>query len=280
VTGILVSIAGLTDRGPARSYNEDTFLVSDLGREITWGPDEIHERFALGRGLVIGVYDGVGGAASGDLASRDAAVSVAMSMREEPLPATEDQVRDRLVRAVAVANRHVFDASSSDTARRGSGTTATVAAIVGTSLLVAQAGDTRAYLLRTDGLMAITRDDRLDAETVRAAGHPITDEEAKALPRGVVLKALGMKDEIEPAITDVTLRRGDVVLLSSDGLTDVVPESEIRKTLLRQQNPGVACRVLRDQAIRAGGTDNITVVVARLDGEGLRSPIEPETLRI
>lgn len=279
-TSIVVSIAGLTDVGHARDHNEDSFLVSDLAGDLTRGPDEVGERRALGRGLAIGVYDGMGGMSSGELGSRDAAIAVASSLRETPLPSVEDDLRDRLVRAVVAANRSVFEAAERDMRRRGSGTTATVAALVDAGLVIAQAGDSRAYLLRSDSLMQITRDDRLTAEALRAAGHAITEEEALALPKNVITKALGLTDTVEPTITRVTLRRGDVVVVCSDGLWELVADAEIRAALLRHRDPSVACRVLRDMALRAGGYDNITIVVARFDGEGLRPPVRSETVEI
>ena len=277
--GVTVTLAALTDVGLTRVHNEDTLHVGDDTGDITCGRAELRERISLDHGLSFGVYDGMGGMSSGEVASREAASVVAATLAEEPRPRDEEALRERLIEAVQRANRAIYLAGERDPRRRGNGSTATVAAVIDGCLLIAQVGDSRGYLLRDRALVQITDDDRLDRHMAKSLGRPLTAEELAGIPPNVITKALGMSPELTPEITRTALRRGDVVLLATDGLTELVADATLRAVLLRQRDPGVACRVLRDEALRAGGHDNLTLVVARFDGEGLRTPIRAEKLR-
>lgn len=277
--GVTVTLAALTDVGLTRVHNEDTLHVGDDTGDITCGRAELRERISLDHGLSFGVYDGMGGMSSGEVASREAASVVAATLAEEPRPRDEEALRERLIEAVQRANRAIYLAGERDPRRRGNGSTATVAAVIDGCLLIAQVGDSRGYLLRDRALVQITDDDRLDRHMAKSLGRPLTAEELAGIPPNVITKALGMSPELTPEITRTALRRGDVVVLATDGLTELVADATLRAVLLRQRDPGVACRVLRDEALRAGGHDNLTLVVARFDGEGLRTPIRAEKLR-
>lgn len=269
---IVISIAGITHTGRSRDHNEDTYSYGALAGERRSSPSVARDRYVLERGCVLGVYDGVG-----RVAGETAAGVVHATLAREPLPATEDELRDGVHRAVSAANRAVFEAGR-DSRHGGMGTTATVAALVDACAVLAHAGDSRAYLLRGRRLVQITKDDRLTPEVLRASGK-LTEEEIADFPHGnVITKALGMSEHLEPAITRVVLRRGDSLLLCTDGLWKMVGAPTIRAILLRQRDPGAACRVLCDEALRAGGHDNLAVIVARFDGEGLRPPIRAESL--
>lgn len=277
--GVIATLAALTHVGLARVHNEDTLHVGDDTGDLTRGRAELRERISLEHGLSFGVYDGMGGMSSGEVASREAASVVAATLAEEPRPRDEEALRERLIEAVQRANRAIYLAGERDPRRRGNGSTATVAAVIDGCLLIAQVGDSRGYLLRDRELVQITTDDRLAQQMARSLGRPLTDEELHSVPPSVITKALGMSAELTPEITRTALRRGDVVLLATDGLTGLVPDPILRAVLLRQRDPGVACRVLCDEALGAGGHDNLTIVVARFDGEGLRPPIRAEKLR-
>lgn len=277
--GVTVTLAALTDVGLTRVHNEDTLHVGDDTGDITCGRAELRERISLDHGLSFGVYDGMGGMSSGEVASREAASVVAATLAEEPRPRDEEALRERLIEAVQRANRAIYLAGERDPRRRGNGSTATVAAVIDGCLLIAQVGDSRGYLLRDRALVQITDDDRLDRHMAKSLGRPLTAEELAGIPPNVITKALGMSPELTPEITRTALRRGDVVVLATDGLTELVADATLRAVLLRQRDPGVACRVLRDEALGAGGHDNLTLVVARFDGEGLRTPIRAEKLR-
>lgn len=271
-SAITATLAALTDVGRTRHHNEDAFHVGDLAGDLTRDRAELRERITLDRGLGLGVYDGMGGMASGETASREAASVVPTSLARAPRPIDEEDLRARLIGAVSEANRAIFDRSTKEPQHRGMGTTATVAAALDGGLLFAQVGDSRGYLLRDRKLIQVTRDHTLINEVMLSGDQRFTQAELESFPRNVITRALGLNDEVKCDVTRVELRQGDVVLLCSDGLTGMVADEDIRRILLRQRDPGVACRVLCDAALRGGGHDNITIVVARFDGPGLPPP--------
>jgi protein phosphatase len=148
------------------------------------------------------------------------------------------------------------------------GTTVTAAALVDDCLFFAQVGDSRAYVLRGDQLVQLTRDQSLVNQLIEAG--QLTEEEAETFEHNnIILQALGTADAVQVDLTFCELRRGDVLLLCSDGLSGMVRFEDIREVLLSTPEPIDACKVLTERANQAGGHDNITVVVVRFDGEGL-----------
>ncbi|APR83789.1 Serine/threonine phosphatase PPP [Minicystis rosea] len=277
---IVVSVAALTHA--SRNRNEDSFGIGTLDGAFLHAPSEACPTgehcaaFTLTHGLVLGVYDGAGGHAAGEVASKDAAHLVQSELAHDPSPTDEDDLRARLEQALGHANRTLLERSMADARRRGSISTATVAALAGACAIIAQTGDSRAYLLRNRRLVQLTRDDRLVAEMVRQGLPNITAEELDALPSQILTKALGIRADLEPSLSRVLLQRDDVLLLCSDGLWGIVGAQTIRSILLRQRAPSIACRVLFDEAMRAGGRDDVTIIVARFSGDGLESPIQTE----
>jgi protein phosphatase len=148
------------------------------------------------------------------------------------------------------------------------GTTATIAALVDGRMFVAQVGDSRAYILRAGQLMQVTRDQSLVTQLIEAG--QLTEEEAETFEHNnIILQALGTADTVQVDLTFVDLRRGDRLMMCSDGLTGMIRTEEIRQVLINQVDPLHACRELTDRANAAGGHDNITVIVADFEGEGL-----------
>jgi protein phosphatase len=151
------------------------------------------------------------------------------------------------------------------------GTTATVAAVRGAHLVIAQVGDSRAYVLRRRELVQATRDDTLLNEAVRTGSATLGD--AAFFPyRKVLLQALGTGVAPKVGVTVVSACLGDVLLLCTDGVHGGLDDAVLRATLLRHPEPGVAARVFVHQALASGGSDNLALVVARFDGEKLRPP--------
>jgi len=268
---IHIEIYGRTDVGQIREHNEDNFLIADLtlqNRE----PFDTSRRIVLGpRGHVLGVCDGMGGAAAGEIASQLAVDTIfeQMSSAEQPLRNHDDLAR-RLVRAVEMAGARIFHEAKVDRARRGMGTTSTIAALLDDHLFLAQVGDSRAYLLRGDRLVQVTRDQSLVNQLIEAG--QLTEEEAESFEHNnIILQALGTSETVDVDLTYVELRRGDRLMLCSDGLSGMVRFDEIRE-VLRTSTPYQACKRLTDMANEAGGHDNITVVVAAFDGPGLLPP--------
>jgi PPM family protein phosphatase len=153
------------------------------------------------------------------------------------------------------------------------GTTATIAGLIDDHLFLAQVGDSRGYILRGDRLVQVTRDQSLVNQLIEAG--QLTEAEAETFEHNnIILQALGTADTVQVDLTYAVLRRGDTLLLCSDGLSGMVRFDEIREVLLTVPDPLDACKVLTDKANQAGGHDNITVIVARFDGPGI-GPVSP-----
>ena len=169
---------------------------------------------------------------------------------------------------VRQANRAIYRAANEDLSRSGMGTTLTFLYFMQGHVMLAHVGDSRCYLMRGGEVYQITKDHSLVAELVRKG--EITEEEAKDHPyRNIITRALGTDDTVAVDAQDVDTRPGDVFLLCTDGLSNYLETSEIRG-ILAESPPQEACERLVDLALDRGGRDNITVVVARLEGEAER----------
>jgi protein phosphatase len=266
--GIVMRVFGRTDVGQIREHNEDNFLVADLTRQSRGLLEGDREQTVGEWGSVIGVCDGMGGAAAGEVASQLAVDIIYEKLTEGSPPRTHDELAQRLVRAVEEAGVRIFNEARADRTRRGMGTTATIASLMDARLFVAQVGDSRAYVLRQGKLVQVSRDQSLVNQLIEAG--QLTEEEAETFEHNnIILQALGTAETVQVDLTFVDLQRGDRVLLCSDGLSGMVRADELREVLVGQRDPLDACRELTDRANRAGGHDNITVIVADFDGAGL-----------
>jgi serine/threonine protein phosphatase PrpC len=258
--------------GQIREHNEDNFLVADLSRKAR-GLLEANRSLTVGpQGSLFAVCDGMGGAAAGEIASQLAVDILYERMVDglEDLPAlTRDDLARRLVRAIESAGLRIFQEAKVDRTRRGMGTTVTAAALVDGYLFFAQVGDSRGYLLRQGQLVQLTRDQSLVNQLIEAG--QLTEEEAETFEHNnIILQALGTADTVQVDLTYCELQRGDVLMLCSDGLSGMVRFDEIREVMRSTSEPAETCKVLIERANQAGGHDNITVVVATFDGEGLQ----------
>jgi PPM family protein phosphatase len=271
--GVRVKLFARTDVGHVREHNEDNFLVADLSRRSR-GLLEANRATTLGpQGALFAVCDGMGGAAAGEIASQMAVDIVyerlVEGLGERPLP--REDLAHRLVRAVETAGLRIFHEAKADRSRRGMGTTVTAAALVDDMLFLAQVGDSRGYILRGDELVQVTRDQSLVNQLIEAG--QLTEEEAETFEHNnIILQALGTADTVQVDLTYVELRRGDVLLLCSDGLSGMLRFEEIKEVLKSSDEPLEICKTLTERANQAGGHDNITVVVAQFEGDGLRPP--------
>jgi serine/threonine protein phosphatase PrpC len=269
---IRVKLFARTDVGQVREHNEDNFLVADLSRKAR-GLLEANRSGVVGKhGLLFAVCDGMGGAAAGEIASQLAVDILYERMTEgldEQHPLTRDELARRLVRGVEAAGLRIFQEAKLDRTRRGMGTTVTAAALVDDHLFFAQVGDSRGYLMREGQLVQVTRDQSLVNQLIEAG--QLTEEEAETFEHNnIILQALGTADTVQVDLTYCELRRGDVLLLCSDGLSGMVRFDDIREVLRSTPEPIDACKLLTDRANQAGGHDNITVIVVKFDGEGLK----------
>jgi len=274
---VSIKLFARTDVGQVREHNEDNFLVADLSKRVR-GLQEENRVVAVGKnGNVLAVCDGMGGAAAGEVASQLAVDILYEKLTEDVAPdqqLTRNELARRLVRAVEAAGLRIFEAAKSDRTRRGMGTTVTAAALVDEYLFLAQVGDSRAYILRDGALVQVTRDQSLVNQLIEAG--QLTEEEAETFEHNnIILQALGTAETVQVDLTYAELRRGDILMLCSDGLSGMVRNDEIREVLKSTTDPLEACKTLTERANAAGGHDNITVIVAQFDGEGLK-PLAPE----
>jgi PPM family protein phosphatase len=274
---VRVKLFARTDVGQVREHNEDNFLVADLTRRQR-GLLEANRTTSIGHhGALFAVCDGMGGAAAGEVASQLAVDILFERMTdalEEKTPVQRDDLARKLVRAVEAAGLRIFQEAKVDRTRRGMGTTVTAAALVDEYLFLAQVGDSRGYILRGETLVQVTRDQSLVNQLSEAGQH--TEEEAETFEHNnIILQALGTSDTVQVDLTFVELRRGDTLLLCSDGLSGMVRFDDIRELLKSSPEPIDICKALTERANQAGGHDNITVIVVNFDGEGLKA-LDPE----
>jgi serine/threonine protein phosphatase PrpC len=266
---------GRTDVGQIREHNEDNFLVANLQTGVR-GLMEENRTITVGPGgVVLGVCDGMGGAAAGEVASQ-MAVDLIYEQLESGGPAADrDDLARRLVQSIEHTGAQIFQDARADRSRRGMGTTATIATFLDERVFVGQVGDSRAYLLRQGKLALLSRDQSLVNQLIEAG--QLTEEEAETFEHNnIILQALGTAEAVQVDLTYVDLCQGDVLMICSDGLSGMIRNDEIRDVLQNTPEPLDACRELTDRANAAGGHDNITVIVARVDG-GTNKPSEAST---
>jgi protein phosphatase len=233
-----------SDTGLARRANEDNFFA---------------------RAPLFVVADGMGGAQAGEVASRMAADTFAPGLPEG------GTTEERLATRVLEANARIHKLSQEDRDRAGMGTTLTAAYLDGEELAVAHVGDSRAYLWRDGELTRLTRDHSLVDELVRRG--KLTEEEAADHPqRSIITRALGPEPDVEVDTRTYRAQAGDLLLLCSDGLTSMISEQLIAGILRGAEGIEAAGRELVDAANAAGGRDNITVVLFRLEEVAAGAP--------
>jgi serine/threonine protein phosphatase PrpC len=251
----VVEAEGLTDPGRAREDNEDTFGLFPASRLYV-------------------VADGVGGRTGGRAAAELAVAELERFFRTQlrdpraPWPHPIDKSRslgaNLLHVGLKVANHHIREAADADRTLRRMAATVAALAIGETQAIVAHVGDVRIYRIRDGALAPLTRDHSVIAE-IRAARPELTEAELAAFThQNVVTKALGTRDEVEPTVEAVELRRGDLFLLCSDGLWSCLPEALLGDLLNGTPDLRTACQVLVDAANDAGSPDNVTAVLVRV----------------
>lgn len=278
---MIVELHAKSDVGRVRRGNEDNFLVLELSKQQTWtgtdgvaAPQEL-ESFELGaKGLVLVVSDGMGGALAGDVASRMAVDSVREKMMGNNSEAGCDQdtpLVDCLKDATVHANREIHNKSQEDSRCAGMGATFTGAAVHGDLLDLVQVGDSRGYIIRKDQIRLATKDQSLVQQLVDVG--QISEAEAEThMFRNVILQALGAQGDVTPVTGRIRLRRGDVVLLCSDGLSGKLRSEDIQNIVASNPDLSRACDELVAEANNRGGEDNITVILARFSGDELAEP--------
>jgi protein phosphatase len=235
-----------TDTGRKRRRNEDAYVVEPP---------------------LFAIADGMGGAQAGELASSLAAGAV----REDEAAAGSGE--RRVAELIQEANRRVYERSSQDAAASGMGTTMTVAFVGEANVAFGHVGDSRAYLIRDGKLEQLTEDHSLVAELVRSG--KLSPEEAETHPqRSVITRALGTDPDVDVDTFSIETAPGDLFMLCSDGLTSMVEDDVILRTIEKNRdNLQTAAKALIRAANKGGGEDNITVVFFEI-GEDVGEPLE------
>src|SRR5689334_21372345 len=246
-----IRYAAKTDVGMKRTHNEDYFsLIED-------------EQLFI-------VADGMGGHASGEVASKMAAETIGefyQRTKDEDAtwPYTMDRslsyIENRLVCGIKLANYRIFESAARDIRYKSTGTTCVTALICGDKIYVAHVGDSRCYRVRAGSIAQITRDHSL-LEDYKEAKPDMTEEEARNFPhKNVITRALGMRETVQVDIKSHQIMDGDVYLMCSDGLSGMVDDPSILRIVSQAKSLERAVAELVDHANRAGGTDNITTLL-------------------
>jgi protein phosphatase len=232
----------ITDTGRRRRRNEDAYVCEPP---------------------LFAIADGMGGAQAGEVASRLAAAALKESRADA---GGEHRIYD----LIQEANRRVYARSSTDPKTSGMGTTITVALVENGNVAFGHVGDSRAYLIRDGHMEQVTEDHSLVNELMKSG--KLSREEAETHPqRSVITRALGTDPDVDADTFTIEAKAGDVFLLCSDGLTDMVGEREIQELVERnRENLDAALKALVKAANRGGGEDNITVVAFEIaEGQAL-----------
>ncbi len=240
----VLNAEGLTDVGLLRENNEDYFVIK-----------EQEDLFV--------VADGMGGAQGGEVASELAVESVINNLGDKMTGDEEagKNFADMIKEAIQDANDTVIQKASADTGLRGMGATIVLALFEQPDVLhIANVGDARGYLFRDESLSQLTKDHSAVGELVRSG--KLSAEEARVHRlRNIVTQAIGIDLVMRPHQETINLKDGDIIVLCSDGLWDMLPDEEIGRLISQEKDPGKLCRSLVDSANQADGEDNITVIV-------------------
>jgi serine/threonine protein phosphatase PrpC len=265
--GVMLSVSGHTDVGMHRSGNEDAFLVADLTTGVVGLSPDVQTHQIGSRGTLLVVSDGMGGAVAGEIASELAVETLKESLMEMP---GDFNAPDKLKMAAEIANERIWSHARQNPELTGMGATLTAVLVHSTVAYIAQVGDSRAYLIRGNKIKQVTEDQSLVEMLIKSGA--ITREQAHSVPQNVIMQALGTQPTVKVVMSAVQLCRNDHLLLCSDGLSGKIPEAqEIAARINEYDDLSGLCRSLIETANERGGEDNITVVVARFDGEALHS---------
>jgi PPM family protein phosphatase len=250
-----IRFAGVTDIGLKRAHNEDSFFLPEADR------------------LVI-VADGMGGHASGEVASKMAVDTVAEHFRNTAedaeltwpfkLDGADKYDANRLSTGIKLANLRIFDKAQRDEGCHGMGTTIVASLFLDDKVLIGHVGDSRVYRLRDGQLTQLTEDHSLLNDYIRM--KRLSSEDVGKFPhKNVIVRALGMKESVQVDLLSDPTKLGDIYLLCSDGLTGMVDDAGLSYIMSEEPDLDAACERLIHAANRNGGQDNITCCLARLE---------------
>ncbi|HZS27623.1 MAG TPA: Stp1/IreP family PP2C-type Ser/Thr phosphatase, partial [Candidatus Angelobacter sp.] len=247
-----VEVAGKTDVGCVRANNEDNF-----GFDSRYG--------------IFVVCDGMGGQAAGEVASK-MGVDILLDYFRKETPTVSNPLSitaagssgsRRLANAIQLANQTIFHAGQDQNGQGGMGSTIVAALVHGNSLAIANVGDSRIYLIRQGTIQQLTQDHSLVMEQVRR-GYITLEQAQKSEMQNIILRALGSEEVVEADVEDLIALPGDLLLMTSDGLTRHVKDEEILEIVQRAADLEQACTQLVEIAKQRGGDDNITCLLVRI----------------
>jgi protein phosphatase len=268
---INVNVFGTSDIGRVRKNNEDAFVVCNLTTGEVGVTPPLGAHTLGNRGSLFMVADGMGGEASGEVASQICALTVPKRLHEQLKSLDQISEADfvrQLRESIEYANQIIHQNAQSNPIHQGMGTTATVAALFGPYLFVAQVGDSRAYLIRHDELTQLTRDQTF-LNYLKDIGVELPPDPEMDSRKGILTQAVGSSESVDVKVTYTGIRQGDNLLLCSDGLYNTVPTTDILAAISGNDSLAKKCQSLIDKANAKGGNDNITVVMAEFSGPGL-----------
>jgi protein phosphatase len=254
-------VGAKTDIGRTRKNNEDNFLVMEKPRLLL-------------------VADGMGGHASGEIASRMAVDTIRnffdgagkKSLQIGAYDEDYSEATNRLGSAIRFANMAIHEAAAGNPAWRGMGTTVVAGVLSDRRLSIAHVGDSRLYLIRAGGIEQLTDDHSVVAEQVKR--ELISKDEAqKSEMKSILTRALGTEAEVDVDLCEMTMSDEDILILCSDGLSNMVTDEDMLSIVSSSKDPDAASAALVDLANNNGGKDNITVVTAYLLKEGWLSSL-------
>lgn len=274
---IETAVFGVSDIGLVRKNNEDNFVIFNLSTGEQCQPSVL-SRHTLGPlGMLLVVADGMGGEASGEVASGMVAATVPQRLYQnlKSLESVSPSNFALLLReSVEYANQMIYEKAHSDVAFRGMGTTTTAAALFGPYLFVAQVGDSRAYVSRGGKMVQLTRDQTF-LNYLAEIGAELPGDLENDSRRSILTQAVGTSEALDVKMTYTKLRDGDRLLLCSDGLYNMVKGAGLDAVMGNGDGVETSGRRLIEMARQRGGVDNITVVLAEVSGTGL-PPADPE----
>ena len=277
--GVSVEAFGLTDRGRVRDANEDHFVIAQVNksvevRQTSLPPDDVGRSFETAAAHLFAVADGVGGRPEGDLASGRTLSAMlsylgrAASCFQGFDPNAEQQLFEKLESAVREVHEELVTEYGGISMRLPA-TTLTLVLLVWPRAYYIQVGDSRAYVRRGGRLQRLTRDQTLGEYMVSLGAW--TDEQAAKAPSAANLSSAIGGTELLPVVGLIDLAPGDTLMLCTDGLTKHVSDEQIASVLGRGESAVAMSTTLVDEALAAGGTDNVTVVVVQTTATSGRS---------
>lgn len=283
---LTVEVHATSHIGRVRRGNEDNYLLLNISRSRAWTSAQEDGEFVIetqqfeidDNGVVLAVSDGMGGALAGEVASKMAVETVSEKLLSEDTEATltpeayEYHLIAKLYNATIQANYLVHNQGRTDPQFQGMGATFTGLGITPKGVDIIQVGDSRAYLVRAGKIYQVTKDQSLVQQLIDA--QQISPEEAETHTlKNVILQALGAQNEIYPVSARLGPSKNDVLLICSDGLSNKVSAASMQRIVGENIDQlGNACAELVKEANANGGEDNITVILAKLNGDLLPEP--------